>query len=187
MMKHNVITVCLLILVTLAIFVGADTRLYEKTVRPDGYVELKPVDVTRSPEALSGIGRTKILTKMDANVSVTNTAWVVIPGMSVTFNAGGGERIVIMVNVYGNAPAGGQVRLSIFLDDANIVGNGGLSGTDATTISCLNIAGITGVLDAGQHTIELKTKVSSGTGTILAKANTHLPLIMTLMSLEGAF
>lgn len=186
-MRVSAVKACLLILVTLAVFAVADTRLYEKTIRPDGYVELKPVDVTRSPKTLSGIGRTKILTKMDDNVSVTNTAWEVISGMSVTFNADGGERILILVNVYGNAPSGGQIRLSLFLDDDNIVGNGGLSGTDATAISCLNIAGITAVLDPGQHTIDLRTKVSNGTGTILAKASTHLPLIMTLMSIAGEF
>lgn len=166
------------------------TQLREKEVRADGSVALTPVDLTRSPGQFGVVGQTKRVVRTSGDVSVSVTVFTDVPDMSLDVTLAASAKLLISAIVYGKAPLAGDLRVTILVDGVNLGGAGGLSLvsgpiTGFLAWSCLNINGLTDLLAAGLHTIKLQAKVSIGTGVLAGDDTSSVPMVLSVIVLEG--
>ena len=148
-----------------------------------GSEKLSASDVQRA----KSIGKSKILKKVNGNVSVTDTDWTIISPISLDFNARGGEKVIISLIASSKVTAGETLVFSFFLDGVNLVSttSGALVANASEDIVPVTATFITDdPFEAGAHTLDLRAKVTGGTGTIYA-SQTTAPLVVTLIEVQG--
>ena len=147
-----------------------------------GNQKMSQSDVARS----KGIGKTKTLKRVSGNLTATNTAWTVLPGMSATFTPETDMKVQMLVSAFGRVTGGETLRLTVFIDGSNAGASGGISATRDAQIGNLGFSVLTpSVLTAGvPHTIDLRARVTGGSGTIYASGS-DVPLIVSLMAIYG--
>jgi len=126
------------------------------------------------------VGRTRRLTKADGDVTVSSTTFAAVAGMSGTINIAKSAKLLILVNAYGRASALQAIRLSIFVNGSNLAGAGGLSVVEGANAGSLSISGLTDLLSPGAYTVELRARVTGGSGTLFASTASGV-LVATVM------
>jgi hypothetical protein len=158
--------------------------MYRREVQEDGLVRTEAVSVQRLPEAIDVVGTPSSIAKADGDVSVTATGFVLIDGSVLEITLPTPMRVLFSVIAYGKAAANEDMRLTVFLNQFNVGGDGGLSITECEHCGCLNFVVITDELPTGLHRFDLRAKVSGGTGTIYASL-AKVPLTMGAVCLKG--
>lgn len=166
-----------------SLMLAADESLLYKVVTDDSD-DTRKIGVLsdRCPGCWMFIGATLSSVTSNADVSVTNTAWIQVGG-TVAFTNTVTNSVWVSVTVYGQAPASETIKTALFIDDTEIAW--GL--TSASEFSNLGMAGVSGQLAPTNHTVMVKAKVSAGTGLICADTGAaSVPLVITVLGTEGS-
>lgn len=162
------------------------TQLVERIDRGDNSFEERPVEVARTPTQFGELARSARLVRTAGDILVVSTTFAALgSGIGRDFRLDAAAKLWISIHAYGRAPAIPNVlRLTLFLDGANAAGAGGFSMLENAQAGSLSISLLSDVLAAGLHNIELRGKVTGGTGTLFANG-ASAPLILSAMLLEG--
>lgn len=165
--------------------VVVNTGVMQKTTNPDGTIVEVAAEIPRSPAQFSELAQSGRVSRTGGDLSVVSTTFAALgAGFSRDFKLTASAKLWLMLHAYGRAPATDTLRLSIFVDAVNLAGGGGLSMLEDGQAGSLSISALTDVLAPGVHTIEVRGRVTGGTGTVFANG-ASTPLLLSGMVLEG--
>jgi hypothetical protein len=103
------------------------------------------------------------------NISTGSTTYVLMTGMSVTLNTGGGDVLVHFTTTIQTSANGADADIGLFVDGTHYFAVRNHT-KDSNDTDAMNLSYLVTGLSAGSHTFQIRWRVN--TGTVLQSAST---------------